>query len=113
MNGVWNAIGEDVCIINVYAPCSSEEKTLLWDRLALVLEQRQIYVLVLWGDFNSIVDEGERVGVGGNYAVRDRKAFREFLERYKLIDVKLQGNRFTWYISTCKSMIERALINEK
>lgn len=46
---------------------------------------------------------------------RDRGELKEFLKRSKLIDMKLQGRKFTWYrnYGTCKSRLDKALINEK
>lgn len=40
INGFLRATGEEICLINVYAPCRLEEKLQLWDRILLVLEQR-------------------------------------------------------------------------
>lgn len=53
------------------------------------------------------------MGVGGEGAGRERRAFREFLERSNLFDVSLSGRKFTWYKynGTCKSKLDRALIN--
>lgn len=43
------------------------------------------------------------------------REFREFVERNVLIDVGLQGRKFTWYKGngTCKSRINHALVNER
>lgn len=46
---------------------------------------------------------------------RDTREFKEFMDRSRLTDVKLSGRIFTWYKSngSCKSRIDRALVNEK
>lgn len=106
--------GEDFCIVNIYAPCNLEEKILLWDRLFLVIEKNSEINLHLIGDFNSILDVVERAGVGDSSYSRDRRKFKEFVEASKLFDANLQGRKFTCYRSndSCKSRIDRALINE-
>lgn len=95
--------------------CIYEEKLLLWDRLSLVIKQNSGKNLCLIGDFNSILDEVERVGSSGSSSSRDRRKFKEFVDSCNLLDVKLRGMKFTWYKSndSCKSRIDRALLNEK
>lgn len=113
--GIWRETREVFCIVNVYASCEEEEKRLLWDKLQLVVEQWSDVNLCLIGDFNSILEEGERVGVGGEGAVGRDGGFKEFVERHELYDVCLQGRKYTWYMSngTSKSRIDRALINDR
>ncbi|KAL6518076.1 hypothetical protein OROMI_033777 [Orobanche minor] len=91
------------------------EKLMLWDRLSLVVEQEVGVNVCIIGDFNSILEVGERVGVGGPGDGRERREFRDFVEKANLIDVKIHGRKFTWYMSngSCKSRIDRALVNEK
>lgn len=55
---------EMVCVINVYAPCDDEEQLLLWDRLRIVVEQWKNSKVCVIGDFNAILEVGERVGEG-------------------------------------------------
>lgn len=54
------------------------------------------------------------MGVGDDDLSRDKRDFVEFVESSNLIGVNLQGRKFTWYNKrgTCKSRIDRALINE-
>lgn len=71
--------------------------------------------ICLIGDFNSILHIEERVGVGSTLTSRDKRDFLAFVENCKPLDIKLQGRKYTWYRSndTCKSRIDRALINER
>lgn len=107
--------GEEICLINVYAPCTRDEKGRLWDRLSLVLAQIGEALVCIIGDFNSILDAGERVGSGWRVSSRERSDFMDFMAENRLIDVALQGRKYTWYKGngSCKSRIDRALINEK
>lgn len=80
----------------------------------MVRQWEKVRVCVI-GDFNSILVEGERVGVGGDGIARERRMFQDFLEKSNLFDVSLQGRRFTWYRSNgnCESRLDRALVNER
>lgn len=80
-----------------------------------MVEQNADIFLCLIGDFNSILDERERVGEGCDKSRRDRREFAGFIERGQLVDVKLIGMKFTCFSSggKCKSRLDMALINEK
>lgn len=97
MVGRWRETGEDLCIVNVYAPCEEMDKRLLWDRLQLIVDQWSDYNLCLIGDFNAILEEGERVGVSGEGSQRGDGGFVQFVEGCNLFDVRLQGRKFTCY----------------
>lgn len=79
----------------------------------MVVRQRDDINVCVIGDFNSILDEGERVGEGENESARERLEFEAFVEKSRLFDVELQGRRFTWYKCKggLKSRIDRALVN--
>lgn len=115
VKGWWNLTREDTYIINVYAPCDREGKVRLWDRLKGVVEQASGACICIIGDFNSILDARERAGSGWQVSTREINEFKYFVEENDLIDVGLQGRKYTWYKpnGTCKSRIDRALINEK
>lgn len=99
INGRWKETSEECCIINVYAPCNLREKVLLWDRISLVVGQREDMNTCIIGNFNSILEEGERMGESGTDSVRDRRKFLEFVEQCKLVDIGLQGRKFMRYQS--------------
>lgn len=115
VNGWWKATSDEVCIINVYAPCCREGKASLWDRLGMVVTQVSGVGVCLVGDFNSIIDPRERVGLGWRVSLREIFEFREFIEKNGLTDLELQRRKYSWYRcnGTSKSRIDRALINEK
>lgn len=111
VNGCWSSTGEDYCLINIYSPCSLEEKLLLWDKLSFIIGQNQASNLCLIGDFNSILHDEERAGLGSSSYLREKREFHMFVVNGRLLDVPLQGRKFTCYHSS-KSRIDRALINE-
>lgn len=90
-------------------------KTALWDRLQGVVEEWANVKICLIGDFNSILEAGERVGEGGEEASRGYRGLKAFVEGCNLHDVALQGRKYTWFWSNgrFKSRIDRALVNEQ
>jgi exonuclease III len=56
--------GEDIVIINVYAPCDMLAKRSLWERLTSFINSKTELCLCLCGDFNSICGMEERKGRG-------------------------------------------------
>lgn len=115
VNGWWRETREELCIINVYIPCDRVAKRRIWDSLGLVVAQAAGANVCIIGDFNSILDDGERNGSGWRVSSREMLEFKNFIESNGLIDVSLQGRKYTWYKpdGTCKSRIDRALINDK
>lgn len=114
VHGWMNSTGEDHRIINIYSPCSLEEKALLWDSLSIVIGQNPKINLCLISDFNSTLHDDERVDTGSSSSAREKRELQSFVVNNNLLDVPLQGRKFTWYRSngTCQSKIDRALINE-
>lgn len=107
VNGRWRDTWEEICLVNVYALCNFEDKISLWDRL---VEQSENIKLCLIGDFNSILEEGKRVGEEVSGSRSDIREFAEFIDKGKLIDMKLSRKKFTWHSCSgkCKSRIDRA-----
>lgn len=65
VKGQWRVSGEECCIINVYAPCCFEEKVLLLDMISLTVGQWDGINICVLGDFNAVLEAGERIGLGG------------------------------------------------
>lgn len=115
INGMWGAERVDCCFISVYAPCRLDERIELWDRLKLIIQQNSSSCLCLVGDFNSIRFPDERVSRSGNLNWNDLREFDDFISDSLLIDLPLQGRKFTCYKpdGSCKSRIDRILINDQ
>lgn len=69
--------------------------------------------ICIMGDFNSVRRTTKRVGNGEIVNNRYLRLFDEFIRDSGLIHLPLHGKLFTWFTSdeTCKSRIDRALIN--
>lgn len=66
-------------------------------------------------DFNAIRCEEERDGIGNGNESREMENFDGFINQNNLLDISLRGRVFTWYRSdgTCKSKLDRALVNDE
>ncbi|KAL8456316.1 hypothetical protein ACS0TY_034507 [Phlomoides rotata] len=102
-------------IINVYAPCTAAEKEQLWDVIKIIVEQNEEVRTCVVGDFNSIREVHEKVGKRGEVDQRDIRRFSEFISSSKLMELQLNGRKFTWYKTdgSCKSKLDRMMVNEE
>ncbi|KAL8464472.1 hypothetical protein ACS0TY_034119 [Phlomoides rotata] len=97
VNGIWVEDGKNCTI-----------RWVVWDMLQNLSSQYQgDYFGIIW-DFNSIREPHERVGGSSNNDERDMAKFNDFIEGSGL-------SEYTWYRpdGTCKSKLDRMLINEE
>ncbi|XP_057774912.1 uncharacterized protein LOC130993894 [Salvia miltiorrhiza] len=117
VNGLWNSNSSIFCCcsINVYAQQSLPERLILWDIISSVVEQNVDSWICIGRDFKLIRDTPERARRSFNFHSRDIMAFDGFIKDNELIDIRLQGMRFTWYQpqGNCKSKLDRFVVNEK
>jgi len=92
-----SGIDVNVAIMNVYAPCSTKEKVLLWREIENMLANVNCLTRCVIGDFNSVRDASERKGIS-NEMVNNSEIvrFREFNERCALKDIPVVGRKFIW-----------------
>lgn len=115
VNGFCREDGKQTCIVNVYAPCSTSEKTVLWDILDnFISQQGDIYICVV-GDFNAVRTASERAGQGSFVYVKEMDDFNHFIADANLVEIPLCGRFYTWYRKngSCKSKLDRLLVNEE
>jgi len=53
-------------IVNVYLPCSNNDKYLLWDKIAHIKLGETCEVWCVLGDFNMVRYANERKGIGSD-----------------------------------------------
>ncbi|KAL8524082.1 hypothetical protein ACS0TY_013881 [Phlomoides rotata] len=101
VDGFLRDNGNQVSILNIYAPCSSAEKAILWDLIHnIILQLGNIYVAVV-GDFNAIRVENERVGRGLSTDHRDIASFDNFIQQSNLFDLPLSGRWPNYTLKSC------------
>ena len=115
ISGTVMSTGEDVVIINVYAPCDSAAKILLWDQLSSYVLSKKDSCLCVCGDFNSVRSIDERKGKGMVFRKSEANMFNKFIDDSLLIDLPICGRLFTWYRGDGISMsrLDRFLLSEK
>ncbi|KAK3219657.1 hypothetical protein Dsin_013627 [Dipteronia sinensis] len=78
---------------NVYADSIESSRNILWNDIVSILNSFPLS-WVVGGDFNSVLDPLERIGVSSNLgSIRN---FNSFVLRAKIFDIPLQGMEFTW-----------------
>ncbi|XP_058746325.1 uncharacterized protein LOC131619219 [Vicia villosa] len=100
-------------VVNVYSPCSLQDKRTLWESL---LEKKAIFADAEWvlaGDFNSVRNKTERKGKMSGGKNSETKSFNNFLDSINLIDVPCKGKKYSWFSGDNKSFsrIDRFLIS--
>ncbi|KAK2635808.1 hypothetical protein Ddye_030600 [Dipteronia dyeriana] len=81
-------LNKEVVLCNIYAPTVAKERRELWD---FILQAQTSFPIpwVIGGDFNTVFDQSERVGVGLNLG--DMESFRRFILQAQVIDIPLIG----------------------
>lgn len=103
---------EDVMVCNVYGPHERRGRELVFNEIGELLEGFAGRVVV-GGDFNTILNDGERRGAGEN--MRGDDSFKLFVNDNYLIDLPQQNGDYTWgstQNSGLWSRLDRWLINE-
>lgn len=87
----------------------------MWDRISTVILQCRGDFICVVGDYNSIRSLGERRGRSEAQNRRDINKFDGFIRGSNLLDMPIQGRKFTYYKpdGTCKSRLDRALVNNE
>lgn len=97
VNGYLKEDGSQVCVMNVYAPCDTTERRILWNLVENIIATLGNIMYCVVGDFNAIRDERERVGRGSVVDQRDISAFRDFIDFGNLFELPLTERAYTWY----------------
>ncbi|GAU51462.1 hypothetical protein TSUD_413600, partial [Trifolium subterraneum] len=92
---------EEFYIFNVYAPCDTTAKQVLWDSLSGRLQQLAGKKVCVCGDFNVVRCDAERHSVIHGSRSLDHGPFTQFIEDNGLVDLSLSGHSYTWFKGLC------------
>ncbi|KAK9048582.1 hypothetical protein SSX86_032453 [Deinandra increscens subsp. villosa] len=110
VKGTWVNFQLEVYMINVYAPQSDALKASLWLKIMDFMERfKGIYVI--FGDFNSVRNESEKMG--RSFSRSSALRFDSFIRDGGLVDIQMGGYKFTRSDSKgrCASKIDRFLVS--
>ena len=65
LSGKWGQESIAVHVVNIYSPCTLQDKRVLWDKVTQLKIQNPNGYWCIIGDFNNIRISGERVGREG------------------------------------------------
>ncbi|KAK2651538.1 hypothetical protein Ddye_011394 [Dipteronia dyeriana] len=86
-------VNKEVVICNVYAPSIEFDKRDPWKFILYNIQSLKAHWCV-GGDFNTVLEPSERVRVG--FHMGSNRSFRSFMFQANVIDIPLQGTKFTW-----------------
>ncbi|KAK3220515.1 hypothetical protein Dsin_014485 [Dipteronia sinensis] len=93
ISGTLNKFKKDIVFCNVYAASVESERRELWDFI-LASQQSLTAPWCVGGDFNTVLDPSERVGVSENLG--SYRNFASFIAQANIIDIPLHGMSYTW-----------------
>ncbi|GKV05101.1 hypothetical protein SLEP1_g17145 [Rubroshorea leprosula] len=111
MYGFWGVDKLPCYFLNVYAPCDSLGKQLLWKEILDLTEVSDGGNWCIGGDFNAIRSREEKRGRHfNNTAMRD---FNSFIDEAGLEDLPMTGKKFTWFKTdgSAMSRLDRFLVS--
>ncbi|PNX62959.1 cysteine-rich receptor-like protein kinase, partial [Trifolium pratense] len=103
-HGLFVRSGEEFYLANVYAPCDSRAKQVLWDSLSVKIQALGRSRVCVCGDFNAVRSVDERRSANDGYRPSDHIPFNRFIDDNTLIDLPLCGRKYTWFKGDGRSM---------
>ncbi|GJX28014.1 RNA-directed DNA polymerase, eukaryota [Tanacetum coccineum] len=112
VEGLWTPNDIRIMWITVYAPQNLSCKIALWSSLSNLISNWDAGLMIM-GDFNEVIEAGERHG--SNFNSRQVDIFNEFISNSSLIDIPLGGFNFTWTDKWGSKMskLDRFLISDR
>lgn len=83
-----------IAVVNVYGPKLASEKAKLWSVLINLKQSKQATWIIL-GDFNDVRGPKERIN--SSFCKSSSDSFNNFIDQAELYDLKMGGNRFTYF----------------
>ena len=94
------------CVGVIYGQNDRVQRQALFEEIRHKVEAINIPILLM-GDFNVVLNAGERIG--SFRCDRSMREFSDWIEALGLIDIPLQGVKFTWRRNESKSILDRSL----
>jgi len=114
LEGVWTQENQKICVVNIYSPCDSQQKRILWDSLKQLRQQDPEGLWCFMRDFNSIRHHSEREGVSHRGAdASNIHDFNKWIAEVELEEIPCVGKKFTWFKpnGVAKSRLDMFLVS--
>ncbi|KEH25499.1 endonuclease/exonuclease/phosphatase family protein [Medicago truncatula] len=97
IHGRFLKSNEEFHLFNIYAPCDSQARRVLWESLSLRLGLLRGTHVCVCGDFNVVRSREEKRSASDHVGVSDGDHFNQFIDNNFLCDLPLSGKSFTWF----------------
>lgn len=104
----FSSLNFNTFIAMVYAPCAEADKKCLWKSIAYELVHLVDPILLI-GDFNQVLHSSERSS--SHLSSTRVRNFKLLIDSLSLLDLNLNGRKYTWRNSSFCSRIDRALVS--
>ena len=114
LTGQWIKEALQVHIVTIYSPCDMQNKRILWDAIKQLKTANQGGLWCIIGDFNSIRDLSQRLGVCQRGMEESNiKEFNEWSDELEVEEAPWVGRKFTWFRPTgaARSKLDRFLVS--
>ncbi|KAF5767270.1 putative Endonuclease/exonuclease/phosphatase superfamily [Helianthus annuus] len=112
VSGKISGVEEKVNILNIHAPDEARLRKVLWEDLLVLINQME-GMWVIFGDFNDVRSEDERVNSRFDRGSFD--VFNEFIMRASLFEFSMTGGKYTFisgYADVKLSKLDRFLVSD-
>lgn len=114
LTGKWIQEDVQVNIVSIYSPCDVQNKRNLWEAIKQLKTTNQGGLWCILGDFNSIRDPSERMGVGQRGVEESNiKEFNDWIDELEVDEAPWVGKNFTWIRpnGVTRSKLDRFLLS--
>ena len=95
-------------LINIYCPCTIDERASVWQSIAEYQRSSQLPCLIL-GDYNEVLDPSDR---GSQFfSTNGLRDFKAFLQEMQVVEVPSSNGKFTWFRGHAKSKLDRLFVS--
>ena len=82
-------------ILNVYGSINNTEKLTTWNEIGLFLEGIGNDLCILGGDFNTILENNEKIG-GSHVLSQASRNFKDWCDSHNLVNIPTNNGIYTW-----------------
>ena len=96
------------CLINIYNPCTTEARALVWRSITDYVSASNLPCLLM-GDCNETLEPNERGSF--LFSTNGSNDFKAVLQVLNLLEIQTKNGKYTWFRGNSKSKIDRLFVS--